>query len=156
MAPALAGSPHPFCMRARWRPGRASAHAFVFERNPLTCRAACPHDQAILKDKEDQTRLRLIFANQSEADILLRPQLDAFALDPRFEVHYVLSRPADPKAWCRGSVGRVCEEMIRAHLFPPSGGDDSLALMCGPPGMQDAAMAHLEKWGYDKAKVVVF
>ena len=30
--------------------------------------------------------------------------------------------------------GRVCEEMLRKHLFPP--GTDSLALMCGPPGMQ--------------------
>lgn len=29
---------------------------------------------------------------------------------------------------------RVCEEMLRKHLYPP--GPDSLALMCGPPGMQ--------------------
>ena len=35
--------------------------------------------QAILKDKEDETRVRLVFANQTEEDILLRPELDAFA-----------------------------------------------------------------------------
>ena len=135
---------------------RLRERMYMADQSLLTRCVRCPHEQAILKDKEDQTRLRLIFANQGEGDILLRPELDAFALDPRLEVHYVLSRPADPKAWTCGSVGRVCEEMLRKHLFPPSGGDDALALMCGPPGMQDAAMAHLEKWGYDKAKVVIF
>jgi len=41
-------------------------------------------------------------------------------------------------AWADSGVRvlgvRVCEEMLRKHLFPP--GPDSLALMCGPPGMQ--------------------
>ncbi|KAK9903477.1 hypothetical protein WJX75_006549 [Coccomyxa subellipsoidea] len=110
--------------------------------------------KAILKDKEDRTRVRLIFANQAEGDILLRPELDAFAKDERLEIHYVLSRPTNAAAWTCGSTGRVCEEMLRKHLFPP--GTDSLALMCGPPGMQDASMVHLEKWGYTKDKVIIF
>ena len=62
--------------------------------------------QAVLKDKQDETSIRLIFANQTEEDILLRPELDAFALDPRFEIHYVLSRPKSPKEWICGSTGR--------------------------------------------------
>ena len=37
--------------------------------------------QAVLKDKQDETSIRLVFANQTEEDILLRPELDAFALD---------------------------------------------------------------------------
>lgn len=60
----------------------------------------------MLKDKQDETSIRLVFANQTEEDILLRPELDAFALDPRFEVHYVLSRPKSPKEWVCGSTGR--------------------------------------------------
>ena len=60
----------------------------------------------MLKDKQDETSIRLIFANQTEEDILLRPELDAFALDPRFEIHYVLSRPKSPKEWICGSTGR--------------------------------------------------
>ncbi len=36
-------------------------------------------------------------------------------------------------------IRRVCEEMLRRHLFPP--GPDSLALMCGPPGMQVTHLA---------------
>ena len=76
------------------------------------------------------------------------------AQDPRLEIHYVLSRPSNPGAWTCGSTGRVCEEMLRRHLFPP--GPDALALMCGPPGMQDASMAHLVAWGYDKKGVIIF
>ena len=49
---------------------------------------------------------------------------------------------------------RVCEEMLRCHLYPPT--SESLALMCGPPGMQDASIVHLEKWGYKKEEVIIF
>jgi len=49
---------------------------------------------------------------------------------------------------------RVSEEMLKTYLYPP--GSDSLALMCGPPGMQDAAMVHLEKWGYTKDRIIIF
>ncbi len=41
-----------------------------------------------------------------EGDILLRPELDAFAQDERLEIHYVLSRPSNPTAWTCGSTGR--------------------------------------------------
>jgi len=43
-----------------------------------------PHYQvikAILKDKEDSTRMHLLFANQTEEDILLRKELDQLAKD---------------------------------------------------------------------------
>ncbi len=68
--------------------------------------------QAVLKDKQDETSIRLVFANQTEEDILLRPELDAFALDPRFEVHYVLSRPKSPKEWVCGSTGRWTSHLL--------------------------------------------
>ena len=51
-------------------------------------------------------------------------------------------------------VCRVCEEMLRTHLYPPT--SETLALMCGPPGMQDASMVHLEKWGFKKQEVIIF
>ena len=60
----------------------------------------------MLKDPEDDTSIRLVFANHSEEDILMRPELDAYAKDPRFEIHYVLSRPKNPKEWLCGSTGR--------------------------------------------------
>jgi NAD(P)H-flavin reductase len=71
----------------------------------------------VLKDTQDETSIRLVFANQTEEDILLRPELDAFALDPRFEVHYVLSRPKSPKEWVCGSTGRWACLLVTANML---------------------------------------
>ena len=47
----------------------------------------------MLRDASDQTEMRLVYANQTEEDILLRKELDAMATDWRLTIHYVLSKP---------------------------------------------------------------
>ena len=85
----------------------------------------------ILSNPEDMTQVSLVFANVTEADILLREELDALAyLYPNFKVFYTLDKP--PRGWTGGS-GFVSKDMIRAHLPPP--GPDNLVLVCGPKGM---------------------
>ncbi len=56
--------------------------------------------------------------------------------------------------WKGGSTGRVNEAMLKRELFEP--GEESLAMMCGPPGMQDACTGVLQTWGYTKEQVIVF
>lgn len=108
--------------------------------------------QAVLKDKEDYTQMKLIFGNQTEDDILLKEELDTLAMDARFSVHHVLSRV---KSWSGGSTGRVTVDLIKEHCFPA--GDDTLCLLCGPPGMIDAACKPaLDKLGYSPEHIVVF
>ena len=108
--------------------------------------------QAVLKDKEDHTQMKLIFGNQTEDDILLKDDLDELAMDARFSVHHVLSRV---KSWSGGSTGRVTADLIKEHCFPA--GDDTLCLLCGPPGMIDAACKPaLDKLGYSPEHIVVF
>lgn len=111
------------------------------------------HMQAILKDPNDRTRVRLIFANQAEEDILLREELDAWARDDeRVEVHHILSRAAD--GW-QGSRGRCSEELFQQHLFPS--GKDALALLCGPQAMVDqCCIPCLTSLGFEKSQIVVF
>jgi cytochrome-b5 reductase len=47
---------------------------------------------AILKNPEDKTEVRLIFANVNENDILLRDELNQLAKKhPRFHIYYVLN-----------------------------------------------------------------
>ena len=50
-------------------------------------------EQAVLRDASDQTEMRLVYANQTEEDILLRKELDDMAKDWRLTIHYVLSKP---------------------------------------------------------------
>ena len=84
---------------------------------------------AILKDPKDHTQLWLIFANQTEDDILMRKELEAIPSD-RLKLHYTLDRP--PEGWTH-SKGFITQEMCRDHLPPP--GDDVMLFVCGPPPM---------------------
>ncbi|CAB3228535.1 unnamed protein product [Arctia plantaginis] len=100
----------------------------------------------ICRDPNDKTEMRLLFANQTEEDILLRNELENYqAQHPeQFRVWYTIDRPNE--GW-RYSVGFINDEMIRDHLLPPS--DDGVVLMCGPPPMINfACKPALAKLGY--------
>lgn len=102
----------------------------------------------VLKRSGDDTQLALLYANQSEEDILLRDDLDVLAAkhQEQFKVWYTIDRASEQ--W-KFSVGFVNEEMIKENLFPPS--PDTLTLMCGPPPMINfACLPSLEKLNYDK------
>lgn len=100
----------------------------------------------VLSDPSDTTEMALLFANQTEADILLRDELEsAVASNPeRLRIWYTLDRPSE--GW-KYSTGFVSAEMIAEHLFPPS--EDSFVVMCGPPPMINfACVPSLDKLGY--------
>jgi cytochrome-b5 reductase len=52
---------------------------------------------AILRDAKDTTEMSLLFANRTEADILLKDELDMLARGHpnRLKVHYILSQPGN-------------------------------------------------------------
>jgi cytochrome-b5 reductase len=88
--------------------------------------------QAVLADPSDRTQLWLIFANQTEEDILLRKELESLPKD-RFHLWYTLDRP--PQDWAYSS-GFINKDMCGSHLPPKvQGSSDTLLLMCGPPPM---------------------
>ncbi|CAB3228531.1 unnamed protein product [Arctia plantaginis] len=100
----------------------------------------------ICRDANDKTQMRLLFANQTEEDILLRNELEKYQAEypEQFQVWYTIDRPNE--GW-KYSVGFINDEMVRDHLLPPS--DDGLVLMCGPPPMINfACKPALEKLGY--------
>lgn len=91
--------------------------------------------EAILKNPDDNTQVSLIYANVSPDDILLKKKLDVLAAThPNLKVFYTVDSPTND--W-RGGIGYVSKDMIVKGLPPPS--DDTLILVCGPPGM----MKHL-------------
>ncbi|OEL19216.1 Cytochrome P450 724B1 [Dichanthelium oligosanthes] len=106
--------------------------------------------QAVLRDQpEDQTVIHLVYANRTEDDILLRDELDRWAAEypDRLKVWYVISQARRPEEGWKYSVGVVTEAILREHV--PEGGDDTLALACGPPLMiQFAVSPNLEKMNY--------
>lgn len=108
----------------------------------------------VLKHEDDPTKISLLFANQTEEDILLRDELDALAKEhaDRFKVWYTIDRPAE--GW-KFSVGFISDEMIRNHLPPAD--DKTAVLMCGPPPMINfACMPNLDKLAYPDSHRFIF
>jgi cytochrome-b5 reductase len=109
---------------------------------------------AVLKNPADPTQLYLIYANQTEGDILCREMLEDLqkAHPKRLKIWYTLDRP--PKKWAYGE-GFITEEMIAEHLPGPK--ESSLILMCGPPPMvKFACQQNLDKLGYKKDVQIAF
>ncbi|TKA63268.1 hypothetical protein B0A55_10206 [Friedmanniomyces simplex] len=98
----------------------------------------------------EEVEVRVIDANKSEADILLRDELDHFVQESkgRLKVAHVLSHPSEK--W-KGIKGHVNADIIRSNLFPP--GEGSACFLCGPPAMiQKAALPALKDWGFEEDK----
>jgi len=110
--------------------------------------------QAIVSNPEDKTEAHLLFANQTEADILLREELDTLAAkDSRVKVWYTLDRP-DEATW-KFSKGFVDFDMVSQHL--PKAAEDVSVLMCGPlPMINFACKPNLEKAGYKPEQFFAF
>ncbi|KAH7333373.1 hypothetical protein BKA65DRAFT_596924 [Rhexocercosporidium sp. MPI-PUGE-AT-0058] len=106
----------------------------------------------ILADKEDKTQLKVIDGNKSEADILLKDQMQKFATEhaQQFQICHVLSHPSDD--W-KGVKGHVNEDMIKGNAFAPGGAEESVVFLCGPPAMiQKVALPALKDWGYEEER----
>ena len=88
--------------------------------------------RAVLGDKNDTTKMTLIFANRSERDILCRAELEELAKDARFNLVHCLSRPSDSEEW-NGETGYIDVTMVKKHFPAPS--NDVFVLICGSPRM---------------------
>ncbi|KAF9884796.1 hypothetical protein FE257_001212 [Aspergillus nanangensis] len=102
----------------------------------------------ILLTEGDETKIRVVDANKTEDDILMREELDAFAREHpgQIEVAHVLSHPGE--GW-KGERGLVNGEILHRCAFAPD--EKSIALLCGPPAMiQKAVLPVLLEWGYDE------
>lgn len=114
--------------------------------------------RAICEDPRDTTHVSLVYANRTEADILLRDELDAFArrYPANLTIHYQLDHPPTPttdgsSSWV-GGTGFVTKELMAEKFPDPREGKDNVkVLLCGPPGMVTAAKKGLAEIGYEMA-----
>lgn len=106
--------------------------------------------RAICEDPRDTTEVSLIYANRTEDDILLRRELESFAkrYPMNLKIHYLLDNP--PDNWAYGT-GFVTKELM-AERFPGPR-EESKVMLCGPPGMVNAAKKALADLGFEKPGV---
>ncbi|KAJ1633662.1 hypothetical protein T492DRAFT_978928 [Pavlovales sp. CCMP2436] len=92
---------------------------------------------ALLGTAMDTTRVSLLYGARTEADVLAKSTLDAWAVTykERFNVTYVLSAEPEGSSW-KGERGHINAERVKQRLPAPT--DDCLILLCGPPPMYAA------------------
>jgi cytochrome-b5 reductase len=101
--------------------------------------------------KRIDAELFLIFANKTEADIILREEWSRAVREyPNFHCHHVLEQP--PPGWPEGT-GRVTVDLLRRYL--PAPGSDTCIFLCGPPQMVDALEATLKELGYPEQAIIL-
>ncbi|KAJ5500702.1 Cytochrome b5 [Penicillium expansum] len=107
--------------------------------------------RAICENDTDTTEVSLVYANRSEADILLREELERFARQypKNFKLWYMLD--SAPEGWTYGS-GFVDQAVLAEQLPTPS--PDTKVMLCGPPGMVNATKKNLVALGFTKPGVV--
>lgn len=110
--------------------------------------------RCITADPTDNTKCSLIFANQTEKDILLREELEEVKKNhpDKVKLWFTLDKP--PQNWSYSS-GFVTYDMIKDHLPAPS--KDVLVVLCGPPPMiQYACLPNLDKMGHKTENIFTY
>lgn len=99
------------------------------------------------KSDADKTEIALLFANQSENDILLRAEIEeqAAKYPGQFKFWYTIDRASE--GW-KYSTGFVNKDMIKEHLHPADA--ETLMVMCGPPPMISFVQSQLDELEYPK------
>jgi predicted ferric reductase len=90
-----------------------------------------------LRDTGDPRPIRLIYANQTEADIIFRDQLEQLQNEIDLRVVHILSRPS---ADWRGERGRMSREFLSRCMEDKRG---VACYVCGPPAMMKSVTADL-------------
>lgn len=105
-----------------------------------------------LLSADDNTEIRVVDANKSEKDILLKDALDEFERNSkgRLKITHVLSHPSEK--W-EGKKGHVDADILKEALFKPQ--EKTGVFLCGPPAMiQKAALPALTEWGFKEEENV--
>jgi cytochrome-b5 reductase len=101
---------------------------------------------SVVPGKRDDIKIWLLFANQTEQDILLRDELEHLAASnsDRFKLWYTVDRESEDWKYSKGFIN---DTMLKDHMPPPD--ENVLICMCGPPPMlKFACVPNLEKLGY--------
>ncbi|CAH01808.1 cytochrome b5 reductase family protein [Kluyveromyces lactis] len=100
----------------------------------------------IITTPTDLTRVTLLYANETENDILLKDELDEISEKyPNFLVHYLVNHPSS--SW-QGEVGWVTKEIMSKYLPDPSA--ENRLLICGKPEMKKTLLKYAEELGWPK------
>lgn len=113
--------------------------------------------RGILDNPEDKTKIRLLFGVNTDADVLLKDEFDAWERQylGRFKAVYTVSNPEAGSPLRKGYVDRALieQEGVKASV------DGTQVFICGPPPMEAALTGRrgiLEELGFKKSQIYKF
>ncbi|XP_068603427.1 cytochrome b5 reductase 4 [Brachionichthys hirsutus] len=106
-----------------------------------------------LQDIESISKIKLLFFNRREEDILCRRDLDELAATREsFEVEHVLSEPGG--GWT-GRRGRIDDAVLRDSLCRPAG-SKCCVCVCGPAPFTELTVRLLKQQGFGEEELHAF
>jgi cytochrome-b5 reductase len=108
---------------------------------------------------EDNTEVSLLFANQTEKDILCREEIEDLVAksNGKFKVHYTLDKAPENWKYSTGFINQEMLEMTMPAYGIPTPGATPQILICGPPPMiKFACMPALEKMGWESEHIYTY
>ena len=112
--------------------------------------------KAILGNPGDQTKVKLVYANNSYEDILLKGEFDALEREfpGRFKVRYTVSK-ASPEQGADGNVGvgYVTAALLEEVLARKGAAEKVKVLVSGPPAMTEAVAGAKGGFGWTQGSL---
>jgi predicted ferric reductase len=100
----------------------------------------------------DDRAFHLVYGNRTEAQVVLRDEIDALARCLNLKIDYILSEP--PPDWT-GRHGQLDEATLSPLLSAgEAGADETAYFLCGPPPMVGAAERALAVLGVPPSRIV--
>jgi len=106
---------------------------------------------------DSKVKVKMIYANQTPDDILVREELEALAAQypDRFQLWYTVDR-VEGNNW-KYSTGFISKDMVEQQLLFDDHRKNTQFFMCGPPPMiKYACLPNLQEFGYTDKDWVVF
>ncbi|XP_075718207.1 cytochrome b5 reductase 4 [Rhinoderma darwinii] len=108
----------------------------------------------VLSSSSSLRKMKLIFFNKTEADVLWKEQLEKLCLlDGRFEAQFILSEPSE--SWV-GQKGQISSSLLTEALARSKEDSTVLICVCGPNDFVDQGLRFLEDLGFPKEEIFVF
>lgn len=107
--------------------------------------------KAIVNDPTDQTKITLLYANKTEADILLKNEMTALQKKKAFTWRNTLEQV--PNGW-KDLQGFITKDVLKS-LFPTPN-PETLICMCGPQPMNKMVLESLTAQGFSTSNLFKF
>lgn len=93
--------------------------------------------QGMLNNPDDRSKIKLIFGVNTDNDLVMKKELDAFEqkFPGRLKVVYRVSDPVESSPFTKG---RVTKELLEKELLGPKDSKTTKVFLCGPPAMEAA------------------